>query len=50
MSRIINQLLEVAELDVAVVAQSEQTDLTSVGSDVVEAIAPLALPKTEAWP
>jgi signal transduction histidine kinase len=43
MSRIINQLLEVAELDVAVVAQSEQTDLTSVGSDVVEAIAPLAL-------
>ena len=43
MSRIINQLLEVAELDVAVVAQSEQTDLTSVGSDVVQAMAPLAL-------
>jgi signal transduction histidine kinase len=43
MSRIINQLLEVAELDVAVVAQSEHTDLTSVGSDVVEAMAPLAL-------
>ena len=39
----INQLLEVAELDVAVVAQSEQTDLTSVGSDVVQAMAPLAL-------
>ena len=43
MSRIINQLLEVAELDVAVVAQSDLTDLTSVGSDVVQAMAPLAL-------
>jgi signal transduction histidine kinase len=43
MSRIINQLLEVAELDVVVLAQSDQTDLTSVGSEVVQAMAPLAL-------
>jgi signal transduction histidine kinase len=43
MSRIINQLLEVAELDVVVVGPSEQTDLTSVGSEVVQAMAPLAL-------
>jgi signal transduction histidine kinase len=43
MSRIINQLLEVAELDAVVVTQAEQTDLTSVGSEVVQAIAPLAL-------
>jgi signal transduction histidine kinase len=43
MSRIINQLLEVAELDAVVIAQSEQTDLTSVGSEVVQAMAPLAL-------
>jgi signal transduction histidine kinase len=43
MSRIINQLLEVAELDAVVITQSEQTDLTSVGSEVVQAMAPLAL-------
>ncbi|SDS70754.1 sensor histidine kinase [Bradyrhizobium canariense] len=43
MSRIINQLLEVAELDAVVVTQSEQTDLASVGSEVVQAMAPLAL-------
>jgi signal transduction histidine kinase len=43
MSRIINQLLEVAELDAVIVTQSEQTDLTSVGSEVVQAMAPLAL-------
>jgi signal transduction histidine kinase len=43
MSRIINQLLEVAELDVVVVGQTERTDLTSVGSEVVQAMAPLAL-------
>lgn len=43
MSRIINQLLEVAELDVVVVGPSERTDLTSVGSEVVQAMAPLAL-------
>jgi signal transduction histidine kinase len=43
MSRIINQLLEVAELDVVIVGPSEQTDLTSVGSEVVQAMAPLAL-------
>ena len=43
MSRIINQLLEVAELDVVIVGSSEQTDLTSVGSEVVQAMAPLAL-------
>jgi signal transduction histidine kinase len=43
MSRIINQLLEVAELDAVVITQSEQTDLTSVGSEVVQAMAPLAV-------
>jgi signal transduction histidine kinase len=43
MSRIINQLLEVAELDAVVITPSEQTDLTSVGSEVVQAMAPLAL-------
>jgi signal transduction histidine kinase len=43
MSRIINQLLEVAELDAVVITPSEQTDLISVGSEVVQAMAPLAL-------
>ncbi|HVX79671.1 MAG TPA: ATP-binding protein [Bradyrhizobium sp.] len=43
MSRIINQLLEVAELEAVVIPQSEQTDLTAVGSEVVQAMAPLAL-------
>src|SRR6202012_2588778 len=43
MSRIINQLLEVAELDAVVVTPSDETDLTSVGSEVVQTIAPLAL-------
>jgi signal transduction histidine kinase len=43
MSRIINQLLEVAELDAVIITPSEQTDLISVGSEVVQTMAPLAL-------
>ncbi|WP_315838274.1 sensor histidine kinase [Bradyrhizobium prioriisuperbiae] len=43
MSRIVGQLLEIAELDTLVVDPSETADLHAVCSDVVEALAPLAL-------
>lgn len=42
-SRVINQLLDVAELDSYVVAAGERTDLHQVCSEVVELVAPLAL-------
>ena len=42
-SRVINQLLDVAELDTYVVAPGEKTDLHEICSEVVELIAPLAL-------
>jgi len=43
MSRIVGQLLEIAELDTLVVDPTETADLRAVCSDVVESIAPLAL-------
>jgi signal transduction histidine kinase len=43
MSRIVGQLLEIAELDTLVVDPSETADLRAVCSEVVESIAPLAL-------
>jgi signal transduction histidine kinase len=43
MSRIVGQLLEIAELDTLVVDPSETADLQAVCSEVVESIAPLAL-------
>lgn len=43
MSRVVNQLLDMAELDTAAIEPSEETDLQSVCADVVEYIAPLAL-------
>jgi signal transduction histidine kinase len=42
-SRVINQLLDVAELDTYVVAAGEKADLHQICSEVVELIAPLAL-------
>ncbi len=42
-SRVINQLLDVAELDTYVVAAGETADLHQLCSEVVEFIAPLAL-------
>jgi signal transduction histidine kinase len=43
MSRIVSQLLEIAELDTFVVDPLEKTDLQSVCAEVAEFIAPLAL-------
>ncbi len=43
MSRIVGQLLEIAELDTLVVDPSETADLHAVCSEVVESMAPLAL-------
>jgi signal transduction histidine kinase len=43
MSRMVSQLLDIAELDASVVEQSEKADLRAVCSDVAEAMAPLAL-------
>lgn len=43
MSRVVNQLLDMAELDTSVIEPCEETDLQSVCADVVEYIAPLAL-------
>jgi signal transduction histidine kinase len=43
MSRVVNQLLDMAELDTSVMEPCEETDLQSVCADVVEYIAPLAL-------
>lgn len=43
MSRIVSQLLEIAELDTFVVDPREKTDLQSVCAEVAEFIAPLAL-------
>jgi len=43
MSRIVSQLLEIAELDTFVVDPQEKTDLQSVCAEVAEFIAPLAL-------
>lgn len=43
MSRIVGQLLEIAELDTLEIDPSETADLHAVCSDVVEALAPLAL-------
>ena len=43
MSRVVNQLLDLAELDTSVIEPCEETDLQSVCADVVEYIAPLAL-------
>jgi signal transduction histidine kinase len=43
MSRVVNQLLDMAELDTSVIEPCEETDLRSVCADVVEYIAPLAL-------
>jgi signal transduction histidine kinase len=42
-SRVINQLLDVAELDTYTVARGEKADLHAISSEVVEFIAPLAL-------
>jgi signal transduction histidine kinase len=42
-SRVINQLLDIAELDTYVVADGEKADLHKICSEVVEFIAPLAL-------
>jgi signal transduction histidine kinase len=42
-SRVINQLLDVAELDTYTVAPGERADLHEICSEVVEFIAPLAL-------
>jgi signal transduction histidine kinase len=42
-SRVINQLLDIAELDTYVVAAGETADLHKICSEVVEFIAPLAL-------
>jgi signal transduction histidine kinase len=43
MSRIVSQLLEIAELDTLVLDPSETADLRAVCADVVGSIAPLAL-------
>jgi signal transduction histidine kinase len=43
MSRIVSQLLEIAELDTFVVDPKERTDLHSVCTEVAEFVAPLAL-------
>ncbi len=43
MSRIVSQLLEIAELDMLVLDPGETADLRAVCADVIEAIAPLAL-------
>jgi signal transduction histidine kinase len=43
MTRIVSQLLEIAELAALVVDPQEKSDLRNVCADVVEAIAPLAL-------
>jgi signal transduction histidine kinase len=43
MSRIVGQLLEIAELDTLIVDPSETADLQNVCSEVVGSIAPLAL-------
>ena len=43
MGRIISQLLDAAELDATNVGPNEQADLSTVCSDVVEMLAPLAL-------
>jgi signal transduction histidine kinase len=43
MSRMLSQLLDIAELDASVVDQSEKADLRAVCADVAEAMAPLAL-------
>ena len=43
MSRIVGQLLEIAELDTLVVDPAETADLRAVCSDVVQSLAPLAL-------
>ena len=45
MSRVVNQLLDLAELDTSVIEPCEETDMQSVCADVVEFIAPLALRK-----
>ncbi len=43
MSHVVNQLLEVAELETAVVAVEDTADLRRVCSEVIELIAPVAL-------
>jgi signal transduction histidine kinase len=43
MSRLVNQLLEMAELDTFVIASSETADLTAVCANVAAFLAPLAL-------
>ncbi len=42
-SRVVNQLLDIAELDTYVIASGEKADLHSIATEVVEFIAPLAL-------
>jgi signal transduction histidine kinase len=59
MSRIINQLLEIAELETLVVAPEQRTDLRALSVEVAGFLAPLALaqgkqvavigPETEIW-
>jgi signal transduction histidine kinase len=48
MTRIVNQLLDIAELETFVVDPAETTDLQQVSSDVVAFLAPLALAKGKA--
>jgi signal transduction histidine kinase len=43
MGRVVNQLLDMAELDTSVIEPSEEINLQSLCADVVEYIAPLAL-------
>jgi signal transduction histidine kinase len=47
MSRLVNQLLEISELDSFCIAESETADLAAIAADVAAFLAPLALARSK---